>query len=117
MFNAGVQCNGRYLLIVASGGAELPELCALAAFAATIAEMRGCGRVLLDLLALRHHLSTADYLELGLRVSGTLSRLERVAAVAPAALEGVAIAGLFEDTPLKLFGSLEQANDWLCESA
>lgn len=48
MFNAGVQHEGPYVLVVATGRAELPELCALAEFSAKI-QNEGCERALIRL--------------------------------------------------------------------
>lgn len=83
MFNAGVQHEGAYVLVVATGRAELPELCALAEFSSKIASMRGCKRVLIDLLAVDRSLSQEEDTQLGAHLAAVFRDIERVASVRP----------------------------------
>lgn len=81
LFNVAVQFEGAYLLIIASGSAALPELCALADFGATVASLRGCNRALFDMLALRNQMTREERYQLNNHIAASLSNLARVAAV------------------------------------
>ena len=105
MFHAGVQHKGAYVLVVATGQAELPELCALAEFSAKVACMRGCKRVLVDLLAVERLLTPEEHKQLGAHLSIVFRDLERVASVRPQ-LEATS-------SHVRVFSTLEEANEWL----
>lgn len=106
MFNAAVQHKGPYLLVIASGHAELPELCALADFSAKVASMRSCKRVLYDLLALERELTPEEHCRLGAYLAAAFHHFERVAAVRPD-LQG------YPNVPLGIFLTLKEAEEWL----
>ena len=106
MFNAGVQHEGAYVLVVAAGRAGLPELCALAPFSAKIASMRGCQRVLIDLLAVDRLLSPDENTLLGAQLDVVFRNIERVASVRPQPLTS-------SSSRIRVFSTLEEANQWL----
>src|SRR3569832_162916 len=81
LFNVAIQPGTAYLLVTASGDAELPELCALADFPAAVARRRSCRRALFDLLALHPHLTQAEHSELADHIAHTLAGIERIAVV------------------------------------
>ncbi len=106
MFHAGVQHEGAYVLVVASGRAELPELCALAEFSAKIASMRGCKRVLIDLLAVDRLLTPEEDMQLGAHLEAVFRDIERVASVHPHPHAS-------RSSRIRVFSTLAEANQWL----
>lgn len=110
MFNVGIQHKGTYLLVVASGSAELPELFALADFAARVAVMRNIKRVLVDLLAVQRDLSPAEQSRLIGHLASAFSGLERVASVHQKSHE-------FPGLPVRTFLTLGAASEWLLDCA
>lgn len=108
MFNAAVQHRGAYLLVIACGRAELPELCAVADFAATVAEMRGCKRVLFDLLAVERGLLPQEEVELSTHLASVFGGFERVAAVRTQLHDHPGL-------PLRTFLTLEEAGAWVVQ--
>ena len=118
MFNAGIQPQGAYLLVAASGDAELPELCALADFPAAVARYRGATRALFDLLALRPRLTPDEHVRLGQHIVAALANFERVAVVLAEADDRLAadLAGQ-QGLVIRSFATLKEANDWLVADA
>ena len=114
LFNAGIQPDGPYLLVTASGTAQLPELCALADFPAAVARRRGSRRVLFDLLALRPDLSPEDHIELGGHIARALDGFDRIAVVLADKADRTAadLAGA-RGLPVRTFDTLEHASNWL----
>ena len=116
LFNAAVQAEGPYLLVTASGDAELPELLALSDFPAAVARRRACKRALFDLLALRPRLSPADHVELGAHIAKTLRDMERVAVVLSEEADRLAAdLAAQHGLDVRTFSTLREANDWLVQ--
>ena len=116
LFNVAVQYEGAYLLIVASGNAAMPELCALADFGGTVASFRGCTRALFDMLAVRIQMSDGELAQLGDHIASSLSGLERVAAVLPPeASRGPGELAINRGLALRMFAHLQDADEWLLE--
>lgn len=118
LFNVAVQFEGAYLLIIASGSAALPELCALADFGATVASLRGCNRALFDMLALRNQMTREERYQLGNHIAASLSNLARVAAVLPpqeVTSWGAGDVAADRGLRLRMFENLQDADGWLLE--
>ncbi|TFZ00980.1 hypothetical protein EZ313_21380 [Ramlibacter henchirensis] len=73
-----------YLLVAASGDAQLCHLCRVADLSARICEAKGYRRALVDLLAVTPHLSFTDHLQLGAHFATALAHLDQVATVVAA---------------------------------
>lgn len=118
LFNAGIQPLGRYVLVTASGDAELPELCALADLPSAVAARRGSKRALFDLLALHAVLAAGEDAQLGTHIARTLAGFDRVAVVLASEADSkpahlAAEAGL----AIQTFSTLMEANDWLLDES
>jgi hypothetical protein len=81
MFNVGIHEDRSHILAVASGRANLAQLCGMADIVATVANMNGHKRALFDLLAVEPQLSFSEHLQFGMHFATSLARLERVASV------------------------------------
>ena len=81
MFNVGIHEDRSHVLAVASGRANLAQLCGMADFVATVAHMKGHRRALFDLLAVEPQLTFSEHLQFGMHFASSLARLERVASV------------------------------------
>jgi hypothetical protein len=104
-----------YLLVKASGPANLAELCACIDFAAGLAQRTNQHRALLDLLQVEIALSFTEHLQLGSHAADKLRQLERVASVVPerfrtgSSEKAARKSGLH----LRTFTALEEGVAWL----
>ena len=82
-FSLTVRDDGEYLLVAASGDAQLAHLCGLADLCARVARMKGHRLAMVDLLGVTPHLTFTEHLQLGAHCATALSDLRRVATVVP----------------------------------
>jgi hypothetical protein len=76
--------HGPYLLLVATGEADLNDIAGLVDLAASIASQKGYKRVLADLISIDVLFSDEEYRQLQLAAVHTLAHLERMAYTVPA---------------------------------
>jgi hypothetical protein len=104
-----------YVLVEASGPANLAELCACMDFAAALAHRTNSSRALLNLLHVEIALSFTEHLQLGAHAAERLKALERVASVVPARYRTGSSEKAAQKSGLHLrtFTSLEEGLAWL----
>lgn len=107
--------HGPFLRVIASGPAQLADLCGLINMAAEIAQRNGYQRGLVDLQAVDIAFSFTDHLQLGAHAAETLRHMERVASiVAPRYRTGTSEKAAQKlGLQLRTFTSLDEGLAWL----
>lgn len=115
MFSVGIHEDATHVLAVASGRANLAQLCGMADLVATVTSMNCHRRALLDLLAVEPQLTFLEHLRFGQHFASTLAQLERVAsAVSERERRGTSEkAAQKQGLVFRTFTNLDEARDWL----
>ncbi|TFZ05655.1 hypothetical protein EZ313_03045 [Ramlibacter henchirensis] len=115
MFCVAIQEDSSHIKAVASGRANLADLCGMADLVARVASMNGHRRALFDLLAVEPDITFSEHLNFGVHFASALKQLERVASVVSERER----KGTSEKTAQKqglnfrTFTDVDQARDWL----
>jgi hypothetical protein len=107
--------HGPYLLLVATGDANLRDIAGLVDLAARIATEKGYRRVLADLISIEVRFSDEEYRQLQLSAVQTLSHLERMAYTVPAcyAQGKGSPPALRGGVSVRTFSDLREACHWI----
>ena len=80
-FSVHLHHEDGWLRVVCEGTPGLADLCGASQLVATVAEMRGCRRALIDLVDTAPELSFTEHLQLGAHIAQSRARLDCVATV------------------------------------
>jgi hypothetical protein len=117
MFNVSAQVDGRYVLIVASGPAAVPELCAAISFLSELLERSGRRRALIDIMGLAFVLDGPGDQAVLEHLVDRLPALEKLGIVVPARTSHglMAKAARAKGIDVGEFDNLPAADSWLCD--
>jgi hypothetical protein len=115
MFNVSAQVDGRYVLIVASGPAAVPELCAAISFLSELLRRSDSRGALIDIMGVDFALDARADQTVLQHLADTLPALDKLAIVVPARMSHglVAAAARAKGIEVGEFDNLPAADAWL----